>query len=187
MITPDFATHYYMAEHGPFRSLSDLPLGADDPVFQHLLTRHQHDGSYRRRYGRDYIAKRRVIEAQLRDLFIARGGKPRRNNPFYMVLGSSPWFGGLNDGHQSLQIALSQLDPATTSLTFPDSFIALTREDKPYFKQIFLLDEVAGLTGQFGVPSEPVPASYERYWESDFEFYVEIQLWDEPHGLITGA
>lgn len=81
MKIPDFATHYYLPETGPFRSLLELLGGSEDPVFLDLLTRHQRDPGYRRRYGRNYIGVQREVEARLRELFIARGGKPRRRHP----------------------------------------------------------------------------------------------------------
>lgn len=116
MKLPEFATHYYLSETGPFRSLSELPAGSEDPVFQDLLTRHQRDAGYRRRYGRNYIGIRREVEARLRELFIARGGSPRRRHPLYLVLGESPWFRDLNAGQHELRIPLLELDPAVASL-----------------------------------------------------------------------
>lgn len=180
---PKFATHYYLPEIGPFRSLSELPDGPEDPVFLDLLARHQHNPGYRRRYGRNYIGVRREVEARLRELFVARGGKPRRRHPFYLVLGESPWFRDLNADHQELRIPLSELDPEVTSLTYPDSFIALTRDDKPYYNQVFLLDEIGDLVTRFGVPDNDQLAPYERYWETEFELYIEVQLWDVPPGF----
>ena len=177
---PDFATHYYLRETGPFRSLSELPAGSEDPVFQDILTRHQRDPGYRRRYGRNYIGVRREVEARLRELFVARGGKPRRDHPFYLVLGESPWFRDLNANQGELRIPLSELDPEVTSLTYPDSFIALTRDDKPYYNQVFLLNEVSRLVTRFGIPENDHEIPYERYWETDFELYIEVQLWDTP-------
>lgn len=175
-----FATHYYLPEVGPFRSLSELSAGSEDPVFLNLLTRHERDPGYRRRYGRNYIAVRREVEVRLRELFIARGGKPRRRHPFYLVLGESPWFRDLNADHRELRIPLSQLDPEVTSLTFPDSFVALTRDDKPYYNQVFLLSEIDELVARFGVPENDQMVPYERYWETEFELYIEVQLWDVP-------
>ena len=132
-----FATHYYLPEQGPFKSLSELPLAGEDPLFLELLTRHQSDPNYRRRYGRDYIQKRKAIEQRLRELFIARGGQPKVEHPSYLVLGTSEWFKNLNANHQSVTMNLAALNPLTTSITFPDSFIALTRTDKPFFEKVF--------------------------------------------------
>lgn len=183
MKIPDFATHYYLPETGSFRSLSELSGGSEDPVFLDLVTRHQRDPGYRRRYGRNYISVRREVEARLRKLFIARGGKPRRRHPFYLVLGESSWFRDLNAHQRELRISLSEFDPKVTSLTYPDSFIALTRDDKPYYNQVFLLNEVSELVTLFGVPANDHMVPYERYWETDFELYIEIQLWDIPPWL----
>lgn len=183
MTVPDFATHYYLPERGPFRSLSDLvdlPDGAADPVFAELRDRHRNQLGYRRRFGNDYIARRRNVEADLRALFIARGGQPQRQTPYYLVLGECPWFHGLNDGHVALSIPLAQLNPATTSLTFPDSFIAMTRADKPYFRKQYRLEEVTQLWAEHGLPRDTTNVPYQGYWNTDFELYAELQLWEEP-------
>jgi hypothetical protein len=177
MLHPSFATHYYLAENGPFKSLSDLAAGADDPVFLELLTRYQRDPSYRRRFGREYIQKRRAIEERVRQLFIAKGGKPRRSSPIYFTLGESRWFRELNAGHQEIRVNLLDLDPETTSITFPDSFVAMTREDKPYFNQVFLLNEIPEIVKRFGMPANDRLLPYDRYWETDFEVYIELQVW----------
>lgn len=181
MKIPSFATHYYLAENGPFKSLSALPLCEEDPVFLVLLNRHQSDPNYRRRYGRDYIQKRKQIEQRLRALFIARGGQPQVEHPSYLVLGASEWFKNLNRHHQALTIDLAELYPLTTSFTFPDSFIALSRADKPYFEKVFLLDELTELVEKFGLPNNDHLVPYERYWEYDFELYIEIEIWEPWH------
>lgn len=179
---PSFASHYYLPANGPFKSLSNL-VGGDDPAFLQLLTRHQREPGYRRRYGRDYIERRRETEATLRKLFIARGGKPKSNYPIYLTLGDSTWFKGLNDDHVSLRVPLSQLDPETTSLTFPDSFMTVTRSNKPYYNKIYFLNEIEQLVKAFGLPANDHLVPYEKYWATDFELYIEIQVWDEPESL----
>ena len=125
------------------------------------------------------------VEARLRELFVARGGKPRRCHPFYLVLGESPWFRDLNANQNELKIPLSELDPETTSLTYPDSFIALSRDDKPYYNKVFLLSEMSELVTRFGIPENDHVVPYERYWETDFELYIEVQLWDLPPRFKT--
>ncbi|MGM0824978.1 MAG: hypothetical protein ACQEUY_09685 [Pseudomonadota bacterium] len=65
-------------------------------------------------------------------------------------------------------------------MTYPDSFIALTRDDKPYYNEVFLLSEVSRLVTRFGIPANDHEIPYERYWETDFELYIEVQLWDTP-------
>lgn len=36
---------------------------------------------------------------------------------------------------------------------------------------------------RFGVPDNDQVVPYERYWETDFELYIEVQLWDIPPGF----
>jgi len=165
-------------------SLSDLPDDATNPVFEALLNKHKVTPSYQRRFGKNYIQNRRVIEDQLRERFIAKGGRPRRAHPFYFILGQSAWFKNLNAGHQEIKINIASLDPATTSITYPDSFIALTQESRPYHGQVYLLNELEGLVMQHGLPDNDNKVPYERYWETDFELYIEFQLWEEPEALL---
>ena len=99
MILPDYITHYYLAEHQPFLSLSELNPKEYSSVFDELLNRHKTDPDYHRRYGRNYINKRKTIEDTLRSHFVKRGGKPTRKYPFYFVLGESLWFKHLNQNH----------------------------------------------------------------------------------------
>jgi hypothetical protein len=177
---PTFACHYYLPDRGPFRSLSDLASGADNPIFQELLTRHTVDPKYRRRFGSDYLCRRKTIEAELRQLFLERGGKPVRETPFYMTLGESPWFKGLNEQHREVRIPLSELNPQTTSVTFPDSFITMSKPDKAYFRKVFTLPEIPDVVKEFGLPVTDRSVDYEGYWRTDFEFYIELQVWEEP-------
>lgn len=173
---PDFITHYCLPDRQPFLSLSNLAAGEEEAVFEKLRNRHKHDSSYRRRYGTDYLRKRQKIESKLRYLFIGRGGKPVRKNPFYFVLGESKWFENLNKGHLPLKIEIDSLSPETTSFTFPDSYISLYSDDKPYHGQVFLLYEIENVVSRYGLPKDNIPPSYQRYWEGDFEKYIEFQI-----------
>jgi len=183
MSIPQFITHYYLPETGPLKSLSDLSRGVEDPVFENFLQRHKHDPSYRRRYGKSYLKRRKVVEDRLRDAFILRGGKPKRQHPFYFVLGNSPWFKGLNEGQCEFRVNLSDLPPESVSITFPDSLITFTAEEKPYYNQVFLVNEIDKVVAEYGIPSTDQLWSYERYWEGDFELYIEVQVWEQPENI----
>jgi hypothetical protein len=63
-------------------------------------------------------------------------------------------------------------------LTYPDSFIAMTRRDKPYYRKVFLLSETASVVEEYGIPQNDHLVPYDRYWETDFELYIEVQVWD---------
>ena len=179
MKTPDFATHYYLKDRKPFLNLSDLEKGSEDPIFLEMLAMHRTRPGYRRQFGKSYIETRKKTESKLRELFIAKGGKPKRTSPYYFILGESFWFSNFNDDHQEIRIPLKDFDPDTTSITFPDSFIAMSRADKPYFENVFLLSELPQLVNCFGIPIDDRSQDYARYWEGDFEKYIEIQLWTD--------
>lgn len=184
MNIPTVAAHYYLSEFGPFKSLSSLPGGSESAVFNDLLTRHQRDTGYRRRFGKEYIDRRQETERKLRALFIGRGGNPKSAYPIYLTLGPSQWFKGLNDKHQEILIPLSKLPADATSLTFPDSFMTISRPDKPYYNQVFFLSEIADMVDKFGLPKNDHLVPYNRYWETDFELYIELQVWDAPETLV---
>ena len=179
MEIPKFITHYHLADRQPFLTLSELEAGKDNDIFKSLQGRHKCDPSYKRRYGRDYIDMRQKIEDTLRHLFIARGGKPTKEYPLYFVLGQSNWFKGLIDEHREIRIDLDSLSPTTTSFTFPDSYVALSRNEKPYHGKVFLLHELESVVDKYGVPSDDASLDYQGYWKGDFEKYIEFQIWED--------
>ena len=68
---------------------------------------------------------RRLTEARLRELFLAKGGRPQRSSPHYFCLGDSEWFAGLAADTESVSLSLTALPPDSTSLTLIDSFTAM--------------------------------------------------------------
>ena len=175
----DVITHYYLPDKPPFLSLSDLDGDADNIVFQQMLNRHKVDPHYQRRYGVDYLNTRKQVETKLKKLFVKRGGIPTRRHPIYFVLGVSNWFKSINTQHLDIQIPISDLPRDKVSITFPDSYIAMTAKDKPYFEKVYFLDEIEEMIANYGVPTDSVPQSYDRYWEGNFEHYFEVQVWDD--------
>jgi len=175
---PNFITHYHLSDRDPFLSLSDLDSDIEHPVFTEMLNKHKEDAAYRRRYGKKYLKMRKDSETKLRGLFEARGGKPKRRYPLYFVLGESKWFRSLNEKHTEVRIPISELSADTTSITFPDSFMAMHSKDKPYHEKVYLLSELGEVVRLYGLPNVQVPKSYEKYWEGDFEIYIEVQIWD---------
>lgn len=176
---PTFITHYHLADRQPFLTLSELEAGRDETIFENLRDRHKSDATYKRRYGQSYLRTRQRIESKLRQLFVERGGKPRRKYPFYFVLGQSSWFYHLAKDHREIRIMLSSLDPKTTSFTFPDSYVALSSDEKPYHGKVFLLTELKSVVCQYGMPKDEQPLNYQSYWKGDFEKYIEFQVWED--------
>ena len=179
MEIPDFITHYYLADRQPFLTLSELENGSNSSIFHDLRDRHRNNPSYQRRYGQDYINARRRIENKLHCLFMERGGKPIRKYPFYFVLGQSNWFKYLIRDQHEVRIPILNLNPATTSFTFPDSYVALSKNEKPYYGKVFLLHELESFIAKYGLPVDDNSRNYQCYWEGDFEKYIEVQIWED--------
>ena len=112
------------------------------------------------------------------DRFVKRGGKPKRKYPVYFVLGESIWFKNLNQNHSEIQIPIKELNSATVSFTYPDSYVALSSDTKPYHGKVFLLDELESVVAKYGLPADDTSLDYDSYWIGDFEKYIEFQIWE---------
>jgi hypothetical protein len=185
---PEFVTHYHLADKAPFLNLSDLAAAEIDAVMRELEERRAGSG-LKRVFGRRYMELRRLTEARLYELFLQVGGKPERAAPHYFVLGSSEWYRGLCPGTREIVLPLSELPPAVTSFTYPDSFTAmafgprfgLPHEPRPYHGRVFLLSQIRDVVALYGLPADETDAVYEGYQHRSFEKYIEVQLWsDEP-------
>lgn len=121
---PGFVTHYYLAGRRPFLSLSELGETELAAVLADLGALRR-AGKQHRPFGPRYMDLRRRTEGRLRELFIAAGGQPQRPAPHYFVLGDSPWYKGLGENMQRVQLPLSALPASQTSITYPDSFTAM--------------------------------------------------------------
>ena len=175
---PEFITHYYLPSKKPFLSLSELEGNTEHPIFQEMLNLHKTNQNYNRRYGLNYLRTRTSVEEKLRALFINHGGMPKSKYPIYFVLGESKWFKHLNSEHVEIKIPITDLPSKSVSLTFPDSYIAMTNENKSYFEQVYFIEEAKDVLSKHGIPSDKIPESYNKYWEGDFELYYEVQVWD---------
>jgi hypothetical protein len=187
-VIPDSATHYHLADKAPFLNLSDLADKELEVVMRDLEQRRA-DAGLRRVFGRRYIQMRRRTESRMRELFIAAGGTPERRAPHYFCLGPCPWFRELSPSMRELAIPLTDLPPAVTSFTYPDSFTAmclgrefgLPHECRPYHDRVYSLAELPDLVETYGLPAGDADADYEGYERRPFEKYIEIQVWaDEP-------
>jgi hypothetical protein len=171
-MVPDFLSHYYEASVGPFVNLSDLPLAEAE---QHMARIRQEGQIFASKRSDDYLAIRRDLEERVRNLFIQKGGKPVRQRPHYMVVGSCPWLLEWYIDGRELRIPLADFSPDTVSITYGDTFPAMRYDDgKPYRKQVYTLDELPGLIEQFGLPQE-----WNRDGKHGPDRYIEAQIWDD--------
>jgi hypothetical protein len=169
---PDFLSHYYEASEGPFRNLSDLPESEAEAVLQHIRQAGDRFASQRQK---DYLSVRRDLEGRVRGLFTAKGGRPRRTHPHYLILGACPWLKTWYVDGRELRIPLAAFCPQIVSFTYGDTFPAMRFMDgKPTRGQVYTLGELPGLIHQHGLP---------QVWNPDGKYgperYIEAQVWDD--------
>lgn len=171
---PDFLCHYYEETDGPLRNLSDLPLPEAEALLERLRRQGDRFASQRKE---DYLAVRHQLEDRVRQLFIEKGGKPKRLHPHYFVLGECAWLKSWYPHGCELRIPLEEFNAEHISFTYGDTFPAMRYMDgKPYRGKVYTLAELPALVLEYGLP---------QIWNPDGkhgpERYVEAQIWeDEP-------
>jgi hypothetical protein len=169
---PDSLYHYYEASKGPFLNLSDFPLTEAEQVLDQIRQKGEIFASKR---SPDYLTIRRELEIKVRQMFIAKGGKPIRKRPHYMILGACPWLIDWYKDGRELRVPLSAFQTERVSFTYGDTFPAMRYQDgKPYRGQVYTLDELPELIRLHGLPQE---------WNPDGKLgpdrYIEAQVWDD--------
>jgi hypothetical protein len=172
---PDFLCHYYEAADGPFRNLSDLPAPEAEAVLERIRQTGDRFASQR---ADDYLAVRRGLEERVQELFTAKGGRPKRIRPHYLIVGACPWLKSWYQNGCELRIPLAAFcaeHTASISFTYGDTFPAMRlRDGKPYRGQVYTLAELPGLVRRYGLP---------QAWNADGKHgpdrYIEAQVWDD--------
>ena len=190
MNLPDVITHYHSQTDRPFQNLSDLKPDELAEVLEKLKQRKADNPNYKRVFGKRYMDFRRKTETKLRDLFEARGGKPKRQSPHYFVLGECAWFSGLYPDPETVKLDWRLLPKEVVSFTYPDSFVSMRlgpdyglppEPVQPYHERAFLMDELADVVAEHGLPEGDADEEYEGYHNRRFEKYIEVQVWtDDP-------
>ncbi|TVQ26804.1 MAG: hypothetical protein EA382_04875 [Spirochaetaceae bacterium] len=173
--------HYFEKSVGPFRNLSDL----DGEIAQVILDEikrtnvtfaaHRYDG---------YLARRKELECVARELFIAKGGRPIRRVPHYMVIGACPWLNTWYSDPAFVTIPVSHFDTSTLSFTYGDLFPTFSprvADGKEYRSTVYTWEEIKGVIARYGLPQEWNPVG-----EFGPERYVEVQVWCEPPAFAPG-
>lgn len=171
-VCPEYIVHYYEAEGGPFRSLSDL--GSEEA--EAVLAKIRAEGVvFASKRNGEYFSVRRTLEERVRQLFIAKGGQPKRLHPHYFILGHCDWVKSWFREGRALQIPLHGVDSRVISFTYGDSFPAMRYQDgKPYRGKVYVLAELPNLIELYGLPQVWNPEG--RYGP---ERYIEAQVWDD--------
>lgn len=171
-LLPQVLSHYYAKSRGAFRSLSDLPPKEAEQV---MATIRASGIGFASKRSDDYLTIRAELESRVRQIFIDKGGQPKRLHPHSMILGTSAWLKRWYPDGQELCIPLAQFDPDGVSFTYGDIFPAMRYQDgKPYRGQVYRMQDLEALIQQYGLPQD---------WNPDGRLgpdrYIEAQVWDD--------
>ena len=169
--------HYFEKERGPFLNLSDL---TDDEAIQ-LLNDYS---TKNRKMARDfkgngqYIFDRRIVEKRAYSMFIRKGGKPKRQAPYYGILSENEleegyeWF----DDCGVIKIPIDEFDKSTLSFTYGDSFPTFKpwREEESEYN-LYTYDEIIDILEKQGMP--PLRTEDMSWWSD--HTYIEAQVWSD--------
>jgi hypothetical protein len=172
----EFVYHYYEKCRGPFKNLSDLPLTEAQVVLDkikadnQLMAAHRYPG---------YLERRMELEQLARSIFVAKGGKPVRHVPHYMVIGHCPWLLSWYHEAEHVKIPLASFSVETTSFTYGDLFPTFSprvTDQREYRRQVYTLPEILNLVQRYGLPQE-----WNDNGQHGPERYIEVQVWnDQP-------
>jgi hypothetical protein len=116
---PDFLSHYFERDNGPFRSLTNLPLWDAEAVLENIRKAGVQFASQR---PADFLVNRQGIEDRIRNHSIQKGGNPLRGRPHYFVLGSCEWLLDWYESGCELRLPVTRFRMQAVSFTYGDSF-----------------------------------------------------------------
>ena len=128
------------------------------------------------RFDTGYPELRERTEAELRRLFLMKGGRPETEHPYYMVLGNCDrWFKGEKGFRASICIPLEDFDPSCVSFTYGDSIPVMNgMVSGEYAGELYTLDGILELVQRIGLPQD-----WNQLCEHGPECYIEAQIWSE--------
>lgn len=177
MTIPKFLYHYYELDKGPFRNITTHGLVKAIDIQEKIIN------GWNSKRPDNYIELRIALEKRIKELFIEKGGKSNRNDPFYFTLGECEWVKSWYENPGVVRVPLSDFNPEHISFTYPDSMVSFQFYDEPklaaYRKdcngQIYLLNELKNLIDVYGLPSEKKSELEEGL---KYDKYIETQVWN---------
>ena len=167
--------HYFDKSIGPFRSISDLSVEEAKKVLE-KIKKDKPNSQCALRHDK-YLEDRLYYESILRDLFIKKGGRVERKNPYYMVIEHSPWLSTWFENCDFIKIPIEEFDLDTISFTYGDShptFSPKVNDGKEYRKKLYNYYEILEIIKKYGLPQD---------WNNDGRFgperYVEAHIWSD--------
>lgn len=179
MSRSEWIVHYNRSE--PFRSVTSEPEENWSTIISQMTE--STTWGLARFADKNYLPRRRAVEVKLREMFLAKGGQPLLDHPFYCFLGRNHQFEE-RPSNKAYCVRLSDMDPRHLSFTYGDSLLAFDDEYRrqiggrylnPLCRQVYCLTELEDL---FRHPDLP----------ADNPLNLEVQLWMRPQEwLVSGT
>ncbi len=184
MELPESLFYYYEDSRDPFLSISELTSAEFAALMEDFAELPISDNRFDELWKREfYLFFRPYTEQTIRQRFIAKGGKPVLTAPRYLTLGPTEWFYDWYEEPKTIEIPLAAIPSTSISFTYPDSMMSLLiAEDRyepfakfkqPYHGEVYRLEELGDLVGEYGFPDESNPKNIE-YGNR----IIEAQIWD---------
>ena len=126
--------------------------------------------------SKKYYERREYLEQFVRAMFIAKGGKPVLDVPYYMTIGKSSFAASWFEESQYVTIPLDEFDLQTLSFTYGVTFPTFSphvTDNLEYRRQAYRYDEILGIIEKYGLPQDSWDGTYAS------PCYVEAQVWSD--------
>jgi hypothetical protein len=117
---PDFVTHYFEADKGPFRNICDLSDQEIEAVID--LEKHADTAFNRFALGSDFFKIRRAADDLLIEKYAQKFRPKPKIRPYYAVLGAFDRAKTMYGDGRSTTINISALPPGHITFVYPDHF-----------------------------------------------------------------
>lgn len=176
MVIPDFITHYNRAE--PFRSLTSLNKTELAATLKEM--NESNSWGLNRFTDSEYLPRRAIVEAKIREQFISRGGKPDLSHPIYFFLGRNERFEE-NKNNKAYIIQLKDISSAQVSFTYGDSMFCFNEDYRQQMGGVYLSE----LCPQIYKLEDLEKIFLHPDYKSEDRLHIEAQLWVKPKEFKT--
>jgi hypothetical protein len=144
--------HYHESTVAPFLSYGDLSY---DETLALMKNQGEEDPNKVHPNPEWFINRRREMESKVRDAFIAKGGKPQKQYPYYMTLSAHEAMKTWYSNAAVLRIPTDEFDMETVSFTYGDMFAVMNLvldTGEPYWGQVYTYLEIIEVIAEYGFP-----------------------------------
>jgi hypothetical protein len=183
MNLPDFITHYFESDKGPFRNICDL---SDAEIAPIIASERQAKTPFNRfAIGIDFFKIRRAADDLLIKKYSEKFGISPQTRPYFAVLGDFDRTMTMYRDGRSLRIDISSLASEHVTFMYPDHFNLVWSDGlftpnfpyshRPFHDLLFTYSELPAAIMKYGLSRLIARAKRQEMWVSS---YTEAHIWD---------